>query len=370
MFVLTESQLLADLNQAFRDAIIGKSSKPYVLRFASHLEENLEELCEELWTRTYKPRPSSCFIITYPKQREVFAAEFRDRVVHHLYYNYTYELFSRTFIQDTYSCLPERGTHYGIDRLEMHIRQESLNWTMPCYVLKMDISGYFMHINRNALLSLCLETFRKMSPRRILKRVPVRWCDRIDFDFIEYLTREIVLLDPAVNCRIVGSLSDWDGLPDSKSIFHTPDGCGLPIGNLTSQLFSNVYLNVLDQWMKRDLGCRHYGRYVDDFYVVSCDRRWLESIEPKVDSFLRDNLGLALKRSKTELRDVRHGVQFLGAFLLPHRRYASKNTVRHIRECVDALDISDSVHCSAVLNSCLGVLSHYRSYNICRSLLS
>lgn len=149
---LTYGQLLADLHTAYLDARWHKRQKPYQLHFESHAEENLTALCDELWQRSYQPRRSSCFVITDPKQREVFAAQFRDRIVHHLYFNYTHELFERTFIADSYSCIRNRGTHYGIRRLESHILKESQNYSLPCYVLKMDIKGYFMHIDRRGCL--------------------------------------------------------------------------------------------------------------------------------------------------------------------------------------------------------------------------
>lgn len=147
-FSLTYSQLLQDLHRAYYDARRHKRCKPYVQRFEANLEHNLSQLCYELWTRRYCPQPSTCFIITDPKKREVFAAEFRDRIVHHLYYNYVHTMFERTFVQDSYSCIKGRGTHYGVRRLEHHIRQESHNYTKPCYVMKMDVRGYFMHIDR------------------------------------------------------------------------------------------------------------------------------------------------------------------------------------------------------------------------------
>lgn len=121
-YTLTREQLLEDLHVAYIDARRHKRSKPYQQRFEARAESNLEALCDELFSRTYRPRPSSCFIITDPKRREVFAAEFRDRVVHHLYHNYTRELYERTFVHDTYSCIKGRGTHFGISRLEQHIR--------------------------------------------------------------------------------------------------------------------------------------------------------------------------------------------------------------------------------------------------------
>ncbi len=103
--------------------------------FEADWENNLEVLCDEPYTRTYFPKPSTCFIITDPKKREVFAADFRDRIVHHLYYNYTHTLYERTFIADSYSCIKGRGTHYGIERLQKHIRKESQGYTVPCYAM-------------------------------------------------------------------------------------------------------------------------------------------------------------------------------------------------------------------------------------------
>ncbi|MBQ7181593.1 MAG: RNA-directed DNA polymerase, partial [Bacteroidaceae bacterium] len=278
---LTREQLLADLHQAYYDARRHKRSKPYQQRFERNAVANLSQLCDELWERRYEPQPSTCFIITDPKRREVFAAQFRDRIVHHLYYNYVHEMLERTFIQDSYSCIRHRGTHYGIARLERHIRRESQNYTVPCYVLKMDISGYFMHIDRQRLLDITLRQLRRMASHRLGARatssatetgihtteaggdarVPLRGRDVVDMAFVEWLTRIIIQQDPTQNCRWRGTLLDWQGLAHDKSLFRSPPGCGLPIGNLTSQLFSNVYLNELDQYMKRTLHCRHYGRY-------------------------------------------------------------------------------------------------------------
>lgn len=366
------------LHTAYYDARRHKRWKAYQLAFEYRLEENLAQLEEELLTRTYRPQPSTCFVITDPKPREVFAASFRDRIVHHLYYNLTHEMFERTFIADTYSCIKHRGTHYGIDRLEQHIRQESRNYTRPCYVLKLDIRGYFMHINREKLLSLALASLDKMATHRVSRHSPEVWGDRVDMDFVRYLTRELTLLNPLDGCRRIGKASDWDILPPSKTLFASRPGCGLPIGNLTSQLFSNVYLNPFDHFMKRTMGCRHYGRYVDDSYVVSCDRDYLHSLIPEVRRFLAEELGLSLHDGKLRICDVRQGVEFLGAYLKPHRRYVSNETLRRMES---------NVHCSlcnvhllrstpysslfslfSSLNSYLGVLGHYKSRGIQRRL--
>ena len=367
---MTREQLSEDLFQAYLDARRHKRNKPYQRCFEAHLGNNLDSLCEELWTRTYKPLPSECFIITDPKRREVFAAHFRDRIVHHLYFNYTHEIFERTFIEDSYSCIRGRGTHYGINRLRQHILKESQNYKYPCFVLKMDIRGYFMSINRWKLLEICLDSLERISSHKVGKYCPKRWNDVVDFDFVRYLTKEIVLLNPTVGCRIIGSCSDWEELPRNKSLFYSPEGCGLPIGNLTSQLFSNVYLNEFDQFMKRNLHCKHYGRYVDDFYVVSCDRGWLESLVPKVAEFLSSRLGLVVHKGKTEIRPVVKGVEFLGAFVLPYRTYLSRVTLQRMDRKLNMLEMEvDCDHVHKALNSYCGILSHWNNYNVRKMML-
>ncbi len=371
-YKLTYCQLLQDLHQAYRNARRHKGGKAYVRRFEARLEHNLAELCHELWTRTYKPRPSTCFIICDPKKREVFAADFRDRIVHHLYYNYTHQMLERTFIQDSYSCIKRRGTHYGIRRLEHHIRQESQNYKEDCYVMKMDIQGYFMHINRHRLLEICIRRLTRMSTHRVSKESVTTWREHVDIDFVLYLTGEIIMLDPITACRVKGRKADWQDLAHDKSLFNSEAGSGLPIGNLTSQLFSNVYLGELDDYIKRVLKCRHYGRYVDDFYVVSVDKEWLASLVNKVRTFLVTHLGLTLHAGKQRILDVRMGVEFLGAYLKPWRRYVSNTCLRRMKRKLHALDESVSdmspLGCHETflsvrpsLNSFLGVLSHYRS---------
>ncbi len=367
---MTREQLYEDLLQAYLDARRHKRNKPYQQRFEANLGKNLESLCDALWNRTYKPLPSDCFIITDPKKREVFAAHFRDRIVHHLYFNYTHEMFERTFIEDSYSCIKGRGTHFGINRLRQHVLKESQNYKYPCFVLKMDIRGYFMNIERRKLLEICLNSLEKMADHEVGKYRPTKWSEVVDMDFVRYLTKEIVLLNPTQGCRIIGPRSDWEGLPRSKSLFCSPEGCGLPIGNLTSQLFSNVYLNEFDQFMKRELHCRHYGRYVDDFYVVSCDKAWLESLVPKITEFLADRLGLVIHDGKTEIRLVTQGVEFLGAFVLPYRTYLSRAMLERMDAKLFALEMEGgTTHMGNALNSYCGVLLHWNNFNVRQTML-
>lgn len=365
---LTRDALLLDLYAAFICAKRHKAKKPYVLHFERNLKENIESLCDDLWTRRYKPEPSTCFVIQRPKKREVFAAQFRDRIVHHLYYNYTHELFERTFIQDTYSCIPGRGTHYGIERMEQHIRQESHNWTRPCYALKIDIRGYFMHINRRRLLDIATASLLKMADHRA--NGGMKWRDVIDMDFILWLTCEIILLDPTDGCRRVGNPSEWDGVDASKLMANAPADCGMPIGNLTSQLFSNVYMNPFDQMVKRLLYFLHYGRYVDDSDTICSDRQRLTDAIPVMRDFLKEELCLDMHMGKTQIIDVRYGVEFLGAFIKPYRTYICNRSLSRIRQ--EAADVMNMGRGQAfrTVNSLLGVMSHYSSYNLRREIFT
>lgn len=364
MYTLTHDKLLFDLYTAFECARRHKSNKPYVRIFEKNLHKNLCELCDELFERTYVPQPSVCFIISKPKKREVFAANFRDRIVHHLYYNYTYNLFERTFIDDSYSCRVGKGIHYGIKRLDSHLRSESDNFRKNVYVLKMDIKGYFIHINRKILLDLVNSTLDRMCYRKC-GIDGYRWCETVDFDFIRYLSKEIILLDPTKNCIFRSQKKQWGNLPKSKSLFSTDADCGLPIGNLTSQLFSNVYLNVLDQYIKRNLNAKHYGRYVDDFYVVSDDKVFLRSIIPHIKDFLKNTLALDVNQGKTKISTSNKGVEFLGAYVKPFRTYISKQCLKRIKEQLYEFDAHDTdKNIQHMINSFSGVFNHHKSYNI------
>jgi len=241
--ILIKKQLLADLLIAFHCAAKNKRSKSYVIEFESNLMENLNKLADDLINKTYEHERFTTFMVGPPGQREVFAANFRDRIVHHLYYNYTHKLFEDTFITDCYSCIKGRGTSYGIDRLKNHIRSESQNYTKQCYIAKIDIKAYFININRKILFNIVFKQLHKFEQKKKAD---------LDYDFLRYLSKVIILLDPLKNVKQINPKA-WETYKKSKSLFFAKILCGLPIGNLTSQLFSNVYLNLLDQFIKRVL---------------------------------------------------------------------------------------------------------------------
>lgn len=366
-----DSTLLEDLFRAYYEARKNKRNTRSQLRFELHLEENLIKLYQEIRDRTYKVGRSICFITEVPVKREVFAADFRDRVVHHLLCNYINPIFERTFITDNYSCRKGKGTLYGIERCEHHIRACSNNFQEECYILKLDIQGYFMHIDRDRLFNVIMSTLEKFADRKVSPNGKT-WKETIDYEMIDYLMREVVFNDPTYGCEVRGTRKDWHGLPPNKSMFHTPSGCGLPIGNLTSQLFSNIYLNGLDNFIKRTLKQKHYGRYVDDFFIVGHDRRALAKMVPQIQNYLQKELALSLHPNKIYLQEVNKGVNFLGVTIKPNRRYLLNKTKKRINRRMHEIarnpnmDIKEVV---SVVNSYFGYMKHLNCYRYKKRLV-
>ena len=312
--------MLSDLYHAYYCARKHKRNTTNQLDFELNLESNIHELYDAVQTRTYKPFPSVAFIVEKPVKREVFAANFRDRVIHHLIFNYLNPVLDGRFITDSYSCRTGKGTLFGIRRLQHHIRSCSENHTKPCYVMKMDIMGYFMHINRTILYN--------QLERHIAKPHP-HW-QNVPIDTLKYLIRETIFCDPTLNCRLNTPEHTWIGLPQSKSLFYSPDDCGLPIGNLTSQLFSNVYLHDLDCFVKHRLKCKHYGRYVDDFYILSSSEEpeYYRYIRNEIDRFLNEKLQLCLHPKKYSLQHYSKGTPFLGVVVYPYHTVAGRRILK------------------------------------------
>ena len=365
---VNKNVLKLNLFNAFKKASLHKKNRTYVKIFKSKLEENITELRDLLLERKYKPQSSICFIVNYPKKREVFAANFRDRIIHHLYFNMTHKLFENTLIYDCYSCIKGKGTHFGIQRLKKHILSESNNYKEDCYVLKMDIKGYFMHIDRKLLIKIVNDTLDKERYHKVEKGNYDTWDDILDFDFIKYLTNEIILYDPTKNCIFKSQKCEWVGLPSSKSLFGMKEDFGLPIGNLTSQLFSNIFMNKLDQYVKRELHCKHYGRYVDDFYIVSKNKAFLHKIIPLIQKFLKEELHLDINCGKTTITNVKYGVEFLGAYIKPYRTYISNASLRRIKTKLSLIGSKSNIVNS--INSYLGIFKHYSSFKLRKELFS
>ncbi len=364
-----DKKLLLDLFQAYYGARRNKRKTANALKFELHYEENLFRLRDEILERRYQISRSICFINFKPVQREIFAADFRDRIVHHLIFSYLNPIVSPGFIKDSYSCREGKGTHYGIRRMQSFIRGCSHNYTQDTWILKMDILGYFMRMDRRRLFAMiCHKLDHYQRP--------------VDFDksLLIYLLEKVIFNDPTTNCLVKGGAADWRGLPPSKSLFHAPAGKGFPIGNLTSQLFGNIYLNPFDHFVKEKLGVRYYGRYVDDFLLIHPDRAFLRGLIPQIQSFLADHLELELHPRKIYLQHYTKGVSFLGVYLKPHRNYVSrriKNNFhqaiqewnRHIMENGNKINREDLQRFIASMNSYLGAMKHYDTYKLRKKML-
>ena len=281
------------------------------LRFEADQERNLIRLREQLLQRTYRPGRSVCFFTTRPKLREIFAADFRDRVVHHLLVDYLERLWEPIFIHDSYACRPGKGVHRGVARLQQFLRQATANGTRRAWYLQLDIRNYFMSMDREIL-------FRLLAAR--LRDETALW-----------LTRVLVFHDCTSNYLMRGRRDLLARIPPHKTLFGAAPGKGMPIGNLNSQFFANVYLNGLDQFVKHELRCRHYLRYCDDFVLLGESPEQLADWRGRIEIYLRDALSLELNPRQL-LAPVANGVDFLGYIVRRDYLLVRRRVVGHLRE--------------------------------------
>ncbi|KGX47259.1 reverse transcriptase family protein [Burkholderia pseudomallei MSHR2138] len=295
-----------DLIEAYLDCRRTKRNTATALAFEANLERNLRDLYDELIDGTYAPGRSICFIITRPKPREVWAATFRDRVVHHLLYNRIGARFESAFIADSCACIPGRGTLYAAQRLESKIRSITQNWSRPAYYLKADLANFFVSIDKTILLDL------------LMPKIPEPFWRR--------LTELVLMHDPRSDFEFRGERALMACVPPHKRLMEQPGNLGLPIGNLSSQFFANVFLNVLDQRAKHKLRAPHYIRYVDDFVFLHESTDWLNHVLADVTEFLPWRLGVRINPRKTILQPVERGVDFVGHVIKPWARSTRTRT--------------------------------------------
>ena len=358
---------LVDLFKAYYSCRKNKRSTINALAFELNLEEELIQLKEELESGRYTISNSIAFVVDKPVKREIFAANFRDRVVHHFLIQKMNAVFEKHFIYDSYACRKAKGTHFGIGRVDGFIRKCSKNYTQDCYVLKLDIKGFFMHINKTILYTK-IETLFTSKYKGADKQLYLNLCKIILFN------------EPVNNAIIKGNLNNWDNLPKDKSLFAAKPGYGLPIGNLTSQVFANVYMSSLDHFVKHELGIRYYGRYVDDFVLVHTNKAYLKSLIPIISKFLKTELHLKLHPKKIYLQHYSKGVSYIGGFIKPNRIYVSKRTKGNFYEAIHKQNklIENATNPSkaekllflSTMNSYLGILRHFKSYKLCKLYIS
>lgn len=320
-----------NLYEAYLKARRGHRYDPDVLIFTSNRESELIQLQNELIWKTYRTGPYRRFYVHDPKTRLVAALPFRDRVLQHALCNVIEPLFEQKFVYDSYACRSDKGTHAGADRVTEYLRRANRIWDKP-YCLKADISKYFPSIRHSALLTII---------RRTIACEDTLW-----------LIQEI--------------LSSWVDLNDL-------DPRGLPIGNLTSQLWANVYLDQLDHYVKETLRVKFYVRYMDDFVIIGGDKAELWQVKREIEDFLSDKLDLRLN-GKTGIFPVSQGVDFLGYRIWADHRLLRKRSTKRIKRALKhfqkiyAQDAIDLDQINATVQSWLGHAKHADSYHFRQKL--
>lgn len=307
---------IENLLGAWKEFVRGKRMRQDVADFGARLMENLFSLRDDLANRTYAHGAYQAFAVSDPKPRSIHKAMVRDRIVHHALYRSLYPAFDRLFIADSFSCRKDKGVHRALNRFRAMAYAESANHTRTVWVLKCDIRKFFASIDHALLLGILDRHVADHDIRRLL-------------------------------AEIVRSFSS--GMP----------GVGLPLGNLTSQLLCNIYLNELDWHMKCRLGVKRYVRYADDFVILSRDRGWLTSLIAPMEVFLREKLALSLHPGKVSIKTIDSGVDFLGWVHFPDHRVVRTVTRRRMirRIAASANEVASAV-------SYKGLLSHGNAHAI------
>jgi Retron-type reverse transcriptase len=320
------SQLISieNLFQAWSEFRVGKRKRADVQAFERNIEDNLFSLYHDVKKQTYQHGEYQSFYVHDPKRRHIHKAQVSDRVIHHLLYIYLYSLFDKIFIYDSYSCRIDKGTHRAVKRLEKFSRKVSRNYTTDCWALKCDIKKFFASVDHEILLGLL---------RRKVADPDILW-----------------LLE-----QVIASFSSDQGV-----------GKGIPLGNLTSQIFANIYMSELDQFVKHELRIKYYLRYADDFILLSKNK---SSLYPCIDAFLQflqSKLKLELHPKKIILRRLEWGIDFLGYIVLPHYILPITKTKRRLFKKLQEKINSDNFNQS--LQSYLGYLGNADSFKLTEQL--
>ena len=324
-----------NLFAAWDEFRVDKRHKKDVQEFEFKLEQNIFQLHRDLTTKQYKHQPYTGFYIRDPKVRHIHKASARDRILHHAVFRILNPIFDKIFIPTSFSCRIGKGVHKGVLAVERMIRAESKNFTRPCFALKCDVQKFFDTIDHQILLSIL---------RKKIVDPNVIWL--IDEIVESFATKQVNLFDRQ----------------------------GLPIGNLTSQLFANIYMNEFDQFVKHELRLERYARYTDDFVIISTNRQHLEKLIDPVKTFLQNKLKLNLHPKKISLRACHQGVDFLGYVALPYHRLMRAKTRRRIfrklktRIAQYRSGLISEATLSQSLQSYLGVLSHANTYQLSQDL--
>lgn len=330
---------------AFKKAKKRKSRKPYVLEFEANLENNLKQLQTELLLETYTPAPLKTFIIHDPKTRKISKSHFRDRIVHHTICNIIEPIFQRTFIYDSFANQKGKGTHSALKRFDYFKRKASKNNTKNCYVLKADIKHYFDTVDQNILINIISQKIKDEKLIRLISRI-----------LANHKSKEIGK-GSAENPKVFAGLS-----PQAPK--------GMPLGNLTSQFFANVYLNELDYFVKHKLRAKYYLRYVDDFVILHNSKAELISYKDKINEFLSQNLKIELHQNKCKIKSLICGVSLLGFRVFYYHKLLRKSNFRKFQRKFSKLKesylnkIIDKENLFRFLSGWIGYAMHANTYRL------
>jgi len=314
--------------QAYIACRKGKRSSHNTQRYEVRLLDHLVCTSEALLSRRWSPARSVSFVCTRLKAREIHAADFSDRVVHHILVPKLDTIYEPLFIHDSYSHRKNKGTHAAVNRLQGFMRKVSCNGQRKVFFLQLDIRNFFNRINRTTLLKL-LQT-------RLAKALAQHKIQTVEYDDMIWLCSQLLAENAAEKAMRRGSKASFDSVPAYKRLANAPEHCGLAIGNLTSQFFDNVYLNELDQFIKHELKCRYYLRYVDDFVFLHESKAQLLLWREQVNRFLADRLNLELKELSKPV-SVSSGCDFLGYVTRPQYKLVRRRVFLHCLEKLDAL---------------------------------
>lgn len=341
---------------AYFDCRKHKRGTMNALAFEMDYSDELVCLHDEVMQRRYEIGRSIAFVVTKPKKREVFAADFRDRVIHHLVMRKLEPLFEEVFIEDTYNCRIGKGNLYGIQRLNERLTRTG-EISPDAYIGKFDMQGFFMSIHKPTLWVM------------VRNLVESRY-DGKDKDTMLYLLEKIILHCPEKNCIKKSPAFMWNDIPANKTLFKNGDDYGLPIGNLSSQMFANYYLHCFDLWLNKEFV---YGRYVDDFYLIGDKKKILAAI-PAIRKNLAD-INIILHPRKWYLQHWTKGCKFLGCVSKRGRLYAGNTAIHNAQTAVGKINEIEKRGMKAEsvvqrLNSYLGYFGQFMTYGIRRSLLA
>lgn len=352
---------LQEVFEAYYDCRRNKRSTEETIKFELNFESNCIGLWNDINDRQYRPSKSIAFIVTKPKRREIFAASFRDRVLHHFIDIKLRPLIEKDLIEKTCNNRKGKGTSACVNYLREDIRDVSENYTKSCWVSKLDMKGFFMSIRKDILTM------------KILEYVDVRYMGD-DKEDLKWLLGIVINDHPEKNCILKSPWSEWEKLNRNKSLFWIGDVFGIPIGNLISQLLANFYLNDFDHYVTCNLGFKHYGRYVDDFYLVDTDKSKMLNSIPFMRAKLTE-IGVTLHPDKFYMQHYTKGIEFVGSVLKTKRIYVHNRTINNAYEAINKLNNvkrkEDSIErFVAVINSYLGFMKNKDTYAIRRRLIN